>query len=169
LANGGDAYSRGFELEGSIAPVEGLRIGYNAAYTKGALTSLLPGAPTFLLGYQLPYVPKFTGAVNADYGWALRGDWRASVGGGVHYVGEAWTASPGVGFTTKNAAYATADLRAGLSNDRYSINLFVHNVTDKLVYLQQAPLQNLLTGALTALNATPLQPRVVGISFDATF
>ena len=50
LANGGDAYSRGFELEGSFRPVDGLRLGYNAAYTKARLTSLTTGAPPFFTG-----------------------------------------------------------------------------------------------------------------------
>lgn len=176
LSNGGGAYSRGFELEGSLVPTDGLRIGYNLAYTKGALTSLAPGAPPYYLGYQLPGVPRWAGAVTADYEWpAFNNGWRPSVGGSLRYVGEEWVFAPdsptGIGYipNTKNPSYVTADLRAGLSNDRYQVNLFVRNLTNKLVYTSQSAVQDPFSGATYALDSVPLEPRVIGISVDAKF
>jgi outer membrane receptor protein involved in Fe transport len=178
-ANGGDAYSRGFELEGSLVPVEGLRIGYNAAYTKAVLTSLVSTAvivpPPYLLGYQLPGVPKFSGGATIDYEWAAAGDWRASVGAGLRYVGKEYANPPSAQglptslLNTQDPAYTTVDLRAGLSNGRYRVNLFVRNLADKRAYISQTPIQNGLTGDVAGILAVPVQPRVIGISLDASF
>jgi iron complex outermembrane receptor protein len=174
-ANGGDAYSRGFELEGSFVPVEGLTLRYNAAYTKTALTSLVVGAPPYLLGYELPGVPKFSAGATADYNWPAFGEWRANVGAGIRYVGSEFVSPPSIqGLptslpNTKDPSYTTADLRAGLSNDKYAINLFVRNVTNKLVYTSQTPIQNGLSGAVVGILGVPLEPRVIGVSIDAKF
>lgn len=175
LSNAGDAYSRGFEAEGSYSPVEGLRLGFNAAYTKAQLTSVLPNAPVFIIGYQLPGVPTFAGAVTADYSWYVMSGWQATVGGGIHYIGSQWNFSPVVpgkfGFApgSRNPAYTQGDLHAGLSNDRWAVNLFVRNVTDKRVYLQGSPVTSPIFGNTYAFDAVLLQPRTVGISVDARF
>jgi len=172
VANGGDAYSRGFELEGAILPVEGLRLGYTAAYTKAELTRLLPGAPAFLLGYQLPLVPEWSGGVTVDYDWALAADWRASVGAGWRYVGATWdfpVSSPDYIPNTRSPAYATGSLRAGISNDRYSINFYVRNLTDKRVYLYRSPQTDANTGEVYAIDGYMLQPRTVGLFIDVKF
>lgn len=173
LANAGDAYSRGVELEGDLLPLEGLRLGFNAAYTKAQLTGLGAGAPPFLMGFQLPGVPKWSAGLTADYSWSLTGQITANVGAGIRYVGEenagpvstADSGSP----NSINPAYATGDLRAGLLFDRYKVNFFVRNVADKIVYLSQAPQQNPLTGAVTSIDTVPLQPRVIGASIDIQF
>lgn len=172
LANGGDAYSRGFELEGSFRPVDGLRLGYNAAYTKARLTSLTTGAPPFFTEFQLPGVPKWSGGLTADYAWALNDQVQASIGAGIRYVGEHNdNVVADASYTTngRSPAYTTGDLRAGLSTDRFQVNLFVRNVTNKIVYLNQSPQQNPLTGVVQTIDATPLEPRVIGISVDARF
>ena len=67
------------------------------------------------------------------------------------------------------STYTTGDLRAGLSTDRFQVNLFVRNLTNKIVYLNQSPQQNPLTGVVQTIDATPLEPRVIGISVDARF
>jgi outer membrane receptor protein involved in Fe transport len=172
LANAGDAYSRGFELEGSFRPVAGLTLGYNAAYTRARLTELLPEVPGGLLtGYQLPGVPEWSGALNADYSWPLIERLTARVGAGVRYIGEKNVAAISAnGPNTRDPAYTVGDFRAGLSSGQWSVNLFVRNVTDKRVYLSQSPLQSALDSSLIfGIQALPLEPRVAGLSFDVSF
>jgi outer membrane receptor protein involved in Fe transport len=179
LDNGGDAYSRGLEIEGNLVPVAGLTLGYNLTYTKAQLTSNIPGAPPFILNtYQLPDVPKWTGAVTADYNWPLNGDWTASFGGGIHFVGEEISGpvtDPIYSPNAKNPSYATGDLHAGIDNGKLNIGVFVHNVTDERVYLNQAlqtdPLHVHPDGSpiVQFLYAVPIQPRTIGISIDAKF
>lgn len=172
LANAGNAYSRGAELEGEFRPLEGLRFGYNAAYNRGRLTSLLEGAPPFVKGFQLPGVPVWSTGVTADYSWLLTAGIKADLGAGLRYVGgenvtavSADPASP----NAKQPAYTLADLRAGVLIDRYRINFFVRNVANRIVYLSQAPQQSALTGVVGSIDAVPLQPRVIGMSLDVQF
>jgi outer membrane receptor protein involved in Fe transport len=172
LANAGNAYSRGFELEVDFLPLEGLRLGYNAAYTKDRLTSLLPGAPPFLLGFQLPGVPVWSTGLTADYAWSISAKVEANVGAGLHYLGEeniSAVSAIGSSPNSRQPAYTTGDLRAGVLFDRYRINFFVHNVANRRVYVSQAPVQDPVTGAVGSIDAVPLQPRVIGASLDIEF
>ena len=170
FGNGGHAYSRGVEVEGTVTPIKGLQIGYDAAYTKAQLTSNAANAsPPFILGYQLEGVPQWTAGLTAIYSWTLPNDWRANVGGGLHYIDKEWTSTPESGqFITQNPSYTTVDLHAGVTVDRYTINLFARNLLDKRVYLQEAAVTNPFTGT-NFLNSIPLQPRTIGLSIDGKF
>jgi iron complex outermembrane receptor protein len=167
LANVGNAYSRGFEVEGYVLPIEGLRLGYNAAYTKARLTRLAAGAPPLVLGFQLPGVPAWSAGATADYNWPIGDRVTANVGGGVHYVGRENFSTVLAGSpNSRDPGYTTGDLRAGLGIDRYRLNLFVRNVTNKLVYLSQTPMQSAATGVVPVIDARPLEPRTIGLSLD---
>lgn len=172
LANAGNAISRGAELEGQFSPVAGWRLGYSAAYNKNRLTSLLPGAPPFLLNFQLPGVPEWSAGATADYSWRIGAGLQAGIGAGIRYVGEQNVSAVSVSGATPNTrqpSYTTGDLRAALSFDQYAINFFIRNITNEVAYLSQAPAQSAVTGAVSAIDAPPLQPRVIGVSVDVTF
>ncbi len=170
LGNAGHAYSRGFELEGYYSPVDGLRIGYEAAYTKAEITSAGPSA--FLTGYQLAGVPKFSGGLNAQYVWPVFGDWQGDVGASLHYTGGELNDAPtATSLNTKDPAYTRVDLRAGISNDSYEINLYVHNLFNRTAYLQQGVVANAILAPTVPLymSGFVLQPRTIGLSFDTKF
>jgi outer membrane receptor protein involved in Fe transport len=174
IGNAGDAFSRGFELEGVLTPTEGLRIGFNAAYTKAELTSSVPGAPPFILGYQLPEVPEWTIGATADYDWNIAPDWKANVGASFQYSSEAFSSSvqdPAqvINFDAKDPAYAKLDLRAGVSHDNWQLNLFARNVTNERALQSLFVRQNAITGATPFADAVPLRPRTIGLSLDVDF
>ena len=166
LGNGGKAFSRGFELEGVVQPIEGLRLGFNLAYTKAELTENLndPNSSQFVLGVQLPEVPEWTAALIADYEWEVGDGWRLNVGGNVNFVDDSLTSAPlagGADVVTENPSYARLDLRAGLGHDNWKFNIFARNVTDERVYR---------AGFFRAtIDAVPLQPRTIGVSLDVDF
>ncbi|ATQ43367.1 TonB-dependent receptor [Caulobacter mirabilis] len=172
LANAGDAFSKGVELEGVVRPIPGLTVGGNVAYNKAELTRLARGAPAFLLGEQLPGVPTYRAGAYVEYAWDLGDDWRATVGATATYSGERWTAAPtrtGYNNETKDEAYTLVDLRGGFSNGRYSFNIFARNVTDERVYLNGVLLTDRVTRQVFQMNATPLTPRTVGVSASVKF
>lgn len=172
LANAGDAFSKGVELEGIVKPLPGLTLGGNITYNKAELTRLAPGAPSFLLHEQLPGVPSYKAGAYVEYAWDLTDDWRASVGATATYSGERWTAAPtrtGYNNETKDEAYTLIDLRGGVSNARYSFNLFARNVTDERVYLNGVLLTDRVARQVFQMNTTPLTPRTVGISANVKF
>ena len=65
--------------------------------------------------------------------------------------------------------YGVIDLNASLANERYTLRLFAKNVGDKHAYLTYTPQVNAATGEITQIEATVIQPRVIGIAVDAKF
>ena len=62
--------------------------------------------------------------------------------------------------------YATADLRAGVRLDRFSINAYVRNVTDSRGLTS---LGSFLLRPGTTLSAAPIRPRTFGVTVGAEF
>ncbi|MBR0344197.1 MAG: TonB-dependent receptor, partial [Rudaea sp.] len=90
----------------------------------------------------------------------------ARIGGGVRYVGERVTTVTHSPLALPLGAYEAVDLNADIANDRWTVRLFVKNLTNKGAYLSATPLTSALTGAIVDVRATPLQPRVIGVGFD---
>ncbi|MGH8240291.1 MAG: hypothetical protein ACREXP_25195, partial [Steroidobacteraceae bacterium] len=62
-----------------------------------------------------------------------------------------------------------ADFNASVFNDRWSVTLFGKNLADERVYLNPAPLADLLTGVPVRVDAVVYQPRTIGVSLDVRF
>jgi iron complex outermembrane receptor protein len=170
LANAGDAYSRGVEFDVSYMPIKGLRFGLTGAYNKSRVTTLIQGAPNFLLDTQLAGIPVYGAGLTSDYNWHLNDSWQANLGAGVHYSGEYWVSAPiAQGITTQNPAFTTADLHGGVSNARWNYHFYVRNLANRLVYQTGVPVANPLSGTAGSIEAIPLQPRTLGIAVDVKF
>ena len=84
--NGGKAKVKGVELEMAARPVESLQFGLGLAYTDSKLEEDLPIPTQGMSGDPLPYVPEWTGSVNARYSWPMFQSWEGFVGGDWSYV-----------------------------------------------------------------------------------
>jgi outer membrane receptor protein involved in Fe transport len=188
VANGAHGASRGFELTTSYAPVPHLQLGYNAAYIRCELDSVIPEANFMLTGYQLAGVPKWTMSGTADYTWPLVGLWSAHVGGAVRWVGQHWDA-PGDRWigqqgqatgTVQNRllsvmpavvvpAYAALDANAQISKGPLTLRIFGRNLTDKRAYLNRfVMLDGTIYVPVEIVNKI-LQPRTVGVGVGYVF
>lgn len=168
LVNGGTASSRGFEFSSLYSPLEGLRLGLNAAYTDAKLTEDVPGIGG-LSGDRLPYAPKFSGSGTADYAFLRRQDWVFRAGGGFRYTGSRVTEVTHSARSLPLKAYGVLDLNAEVANDRWTFRLYARNLTNKLVYINENPVVNGGTGVMTEIHGVPLEPRVIGFGIDAAF
>jgi outer membrane receptor protein involved in Fe transport len=168
LANGGTARSSGMEFAMLYAPVAGLRLGFNGAYTDAKLTEAVPSLGGFD-GSRLPAVPKWAMSATADWSFPAWADWTGRVGGGVRYVGDTLSSVEGNPLTLPQDSYTAIDLNADVSNDRWTVRLYIRNLADKRVYTSLAPLSNPVTGEIIKVNGVPLTPRTIGIGFDAKF
>jgi outer membrane receptor protein involved in Fe transport len=65
--------------------------------------------------------------------------------------------------------YTAIDLNADVSNERWTLRLFIKNLTDKRAYTNLSLLANALTGEASKVNGVPLAPRTVGVGFDYRF
>ena len=67
------------------------------------------------------------------------------------------------------AGYTAADLNADISNDRYTVGLYVKNLANRKALLTGVDVPDGLTNTPIQRERTVLRPRTVGISFDARF
>jgi iron complex outermembrane recepter protein len=174
-ANGGDARTKGLELTSSLTPLRGLTLGYNAAYTQAAFTSVNPGLQYLVPGYQLSNVPKWAMSLTSQYDWALTSAWRAHAGGGWRWIDREWGSSSAVQSralggapTIELPSYTVLDLNAGAAKGPLSVKLFARNLTDRRAYLQSNVIVD-RTDTPVQVAHYVLQPRTLGVGFDYTF
>jgi iron complex outermembrane receptor protein len=168
LANGGTARSSGIEFSTLYTPVAGLRLGLNGAYTDAKLTEDVPSLGG-LDGDRLPAVPKWATSATADWSFPVFTGWTGRIGGGIRYVGDTFSGVQHAGSTYPQDSYSTVDLNADISNDRWTVRFYVKNLTDERVFTNLTALPNAATGEVMQVKGVPLQPRTIGIGFDAKF
>lgn len=167
-ANGGTATSRGVEANLSIRPVTGLSIDGSFAYVDARLTQDVPGIGG-VSGDQLPNIAPYSGSVRVSYTHAISRDWTANFGAGVRMEDARYSDVNHAADSRRLPGFGALDLNASLSNGRYTLRVFAKNVTDTHAYLSYNVLENGVTGAVTEVEASLLQPRVVGVALDAKF
>jgi outer membrane receptor protein involved in Fe transport len=173
-ANGAEAVSQGMEFTSSWSPLDGLQLGLNTVHTQSELTTVVPGAEYFLIGYQLADVPKWSLSLTTDYDWALTDTWHAHVGGAFRWVGERWgetgvhSRSVGGGPTMELPAYSVLDLNAGIAKGPLVLRTFVRNLADTRA-ISQAIVLGDASNPPAEMEQRILQPRTFGIGFDYSF
>jgi iron complex outermembrane recepter protein len=167
-ANGGNAKSQGLEFTMQARPARGLTISANASLNDARLTQDLPPESSAFgySGERLPYSEPYSGSLSVDQEWPLVRDWVGFVGGRVSYVGaregefRLSLSVPRIHFP----AYTEADLRVGVRDESWVVNLFVNNV---------ANVRGIVGGggnyAQSAYNIFYVQPRTVGASLVKSF
>jgi iron complex outermembrane recepter protein len=173
--NGGKAKSQGLELDSSYAPLRGMKLGFNAAYTQIELTSVVRAAQYLLIGYQLPNVPKWSLSFTADEDWALTTVWHANLGIGLRWVGQEWGSAGGLGVQSRSLggtptialpSYSVLDLHAGIAKGPLTLRAFARNLTDRRAWLNGGFLFPDTSITPGHSDVFILQPRTVGVGFD---
>ena len=169
--NGGDAAINGMELTTSYTPVQNLVFSLNAAYTDAELTALNPNVATpFILHEQIERVPKATLAGTVNYSWTLAGDWTAHVRGGAH-----WTDSEAAVEAAYNKtfyelpAFTVVDLDASITKNGLTFRAYAKNVGNALGLGYVLPQTNGLTGKITQVDYSVIQPATFGVGVIAKF
>jgi len=163
--NGGTARSQGFEATALAAPVEGLSITATLAYTDAELTEDAPGVSGFD-GDRLPSVPKWQTGLSVDYDFTVSGSVTGFVGGGVHYVGDRvspfTSGAPAGNERPVMPSYTTVDLRAGVTFDRYTLQVFAKNLGDERAFGNIG--SEAASGFGAPYSASIIQPRTLGVT-----
>lgn len=168
VLNGGSARSRGIEANASVRPIAGLVLDGTFAYIDSVLTQDVPEIGG-VNGDRLPNVPRFSGSFRASYSQPISEEWMGNIGAGVRVEGSRYSDVNSAYDSRRIPAYAALDLNASISDERYTIQIFAKNITDEHASLTYLPLVNQATGSLTQIEATTIQPRVIGLSVDAKF
>ncbi|WP_162256442.1 TonB-dependent receptor [Sphingomonas sp. Root710] len=166
--NGSKARSKGIEANVTVRPTAGLDLNGTLAYIHSVLAEDAPLA-SGLKGDRLPSIPKWSGSVSVSYTHDLTADWSGTLGAGLRLVDSRLSDLSSAPFARRLPGYAALDLNASVTDGRYTVRLFAKNVTDKRAYSSYSVLNNQATGAVTQINAAIIQPRTIGVSFDAKF
>jgi outer membrane receptor protein involved in Fe transport len=185
-ANAGGARVNGLEGTLALRPVRGLDLSANAAWMDAQLTSDTPGIVGGKSGDTLPYTPKFSFGLNADYEWPVSGTIKAFAGGSLRYVGKQRAGFrsevlivDGAPVFDENGQpvfvpvpqrripdYATIDLRAGADFGRFTLEAYVRNLTNSRGITALGEADNIPGGGILAAF---IQPRTIGVTLGAKF
>jgi outer membrane receptor protein involved in Fe transport len=165
-ANGGTARSEGVEWTFAYTPVKDLTLQWIGAYTDAILTSPAP-AVNAVSGDPLPYVPKWSTAIDASYSWAWFSQFRGFAGATWSYVdarSSDFGSSP-TGTQIQVPSYNTYALRLGIDNDHYRVTLYGKNLSDS------RGITNYIGSGTPGFNgmATVIQPRTIGLTLGVKF
>ncbi len=163
FGNAGNAESKGFELEVTARPVDGLSISGGVGYADAKQTK---SDPTYggTVGGALLFSPKWTYSLNPEYEWRVGGDWRGFVGGNIQYQSKRWSNLEGVALAVPFRPYETVDVHLGVRSDKFDITLFAKNLFD--VY---AGIADNTTMEFAPAKMGIITPRTIGISFSQSF
>ena len=174
--NGVSAVSDGGEFTVTARPTPGLELSANGAYTDAHLTgdtSALVGGRN---GDQLPFTPKYSVSINADYRWAVSGTTNAFVGASERFLSKQSGAFDNTYRTTYGRqrqvpSYNVVDLRAGLDFGRFGLELYARNIldTDGKVSTSATTANGLPVLPGGAIPAGIIRPRSLGAALTASF
>lgn len=157
----GGATSQGVELTLDAQPTDRFTMSWAFDYQDAYLRTREPALGALAVaGARLPGVPRFTAAVNGDYE-VQELSLRPTFGATVRYRDA--VASPFTGLRTPVPAYTTVDLRVGVTLQSVAVQLYCHNLFNRLGAVNGAR----LGATLESLVIT--QPRTVGITATARF
>jgi iron complex outermembrane recepter protein len=169
FVNAGKARSRGAEATLLVFPVKGLTLRATTAFTDSKLTEDAP-VVRGLNGDRMPFVPKVSGSLAADYRFPFAGV-EAWVGGTVGRIGERRSNFSQQPNATSVPAYTTVGLNAGVDVGKLRITLSGKNLND-------ARGINFINTIGLATGANPIgypyaagviQPRTIGIDMSWQF
>ncbi len=174
ITNVGKVRSRGFELEATAAPVDGLNlngsVGYNdAVYLSFPLAPAIQGSVATtqsLSGRPVVEAPRWTVSVGGDYSRALGGGYTGFAGASYAYKSGYY----GYVDDSPNAwlpAYGVVNARVGVRTpgDHYELALWVANALDTRSFSMVIPAS---TGS-GGYYALPAEPRFFGATLKASF
>jgi len=130
--NAANAEVMGVEGDMIYAPADipGLTLTGAFSILDTEITEVLTPTDDVVVGSELAYAPSLQLNARARYEWAAMDDKTAYVQGQIVYSGE--SRSDIIEINAANVdSYATLGLRTGLVADRYSVELFVDNLTNE--------------------------------------
>lgn len=167
-ANGGKATSKGFEGSLALRPAPGLTISATGSYTDATLSEDVPDI-SGVKGDRLPAVPKFSGALRADYEFELGGGNKGSFGAGIRHAGNRLSLVESDPLVARAKAYTSVDLNASVTlGDHWTVRAYARNLFDNKGEMARSTLADGLNRP-SFLAISPLQPRTIGVAPDMAF
>lgn len=170
--NGNKAKSQGAQLSSQYLIGDGFSAQLSLTYTDAAMNQAGPPSSGAVAGAPLPYANKWSGSFSLQKRVPITPRWQGSAQVIYNYFGDRYGPFNSVVPPAPQQPqvfiprYNTVDLLAGISDRRYSVNLFLRNLTDARGITS---LQAEGGGGGGDLQATIITPRTIGISLAANF
>jgi iron complex outermembrane recepter protein len=163
-ANAGNAHVRGAELEVQAIVVRDLTVSANASYSHAALVSTALIDAGFDPGTPIQQVPHWTSSASIAYRHSMTEQLALTARADNTYVGSRTDETFSI---NQLSSYDLTNIRAGVDGGRWSAVLFVNNLADKRVLLNNITQDaiNLPTFNRVAVS----QPRTVGVDLNYRF
>jgi outer membrane receptor protein involved in Fe transport len=163
-ANAGNAHVRGAELEVQAIVAHDLTVSANASYSHAALVSTSLIDAGFDPGTPIQQVPHWTSSESIAYRHSLTDQLALTARADNTYVGSRTDETYSI---NQLRSYDLANIRAGVDAGRWSAVLFVNNIADRRVLLNNITQDavNLPTFNRVAVS----QPRTAGIDLNYRF
>ena len=163
-ANAGDAHVYGGEIEVNAVVVHDLQAMANFSYSHSTLVSASLVDASSSAGSPIQQVPKVTGTLALSYRHQLADDLVVTARAESTYTG---TRTDATYYVNTLPSYELTNIRAGVDLGRWSAVLFVDNVADKRVLLNNVTqdASNVADWNRIAVS----QPRTAGIDFNVRF
>jgi iron complex outermembrane recepter protein len=166
-ANGGSARSQGAEFSVDYAPVAGLTLGLNGAFTDAVLTTDAPNV-NGLAGARLPSVPRWSGSAIARYSTPIYEDWNGQAGLGYRYVSDRYSTVTSDPSTVRAPPFGALDIDTSVFNKNWSVFLYLKNATDRRGWVSPQPIST-ATGTTVQVDTFFILPRTLGAGFTRSF
>jgi outer membrane receptor protein involved in Fe transport len=161
--NAGKARIYGLEGEVTARVGDGFRLSASGAYTNATVRESLPNAGN--RGDRIPYTPRWSGTVTADYDFQIGGS-KANIGADASYVGDRATDFPNTGVNyIRLDDYITVGAHAGVQMGNKRVSLIVRNLLDDDTVYDKF----LLLPPVTVNGSFRNPPRTISLEFGLDF
>jgi iron complex outermembrane receptor protein len=174
--NGAGATADGVEISAGFRPLRGLRLSANGAWNKARLDGATDPLVGGFKGDRLPFSPKYTAALLADYRWTIRDTTPAYAGVSVRRTAGQHAAFD-FDYRTANGrqreipSYNVVDAHAGLELGTWTVELFGKNLGNSDGKTSTASL--LANGSFVnpngALGTGVITPRTIGFTLTKEY
>jgi len=162
--NAADARIKGIEGDINWMPVAvpGLMVSGSFSFLDAKITKLV-GASVAIAGpgEDLSYAPSFQGNLRARYTWDISRDFEAHIQPSLSYSASSFSDIVLIN-RGQQASYLLMGMSFGVRNDRWSVEIFGDNLTDK-----RAQLNNNLVFDKSRVSIN--RPRTIGLRFGVNF
>lgn len=169
IGNAGNAEVKGVEFEFEAHPLRYLSATFSGSYqdaylTEGATQEMFTANPTLgLTGQDIPNVPKFQLDLGLNYTQPISAQWKGTVATDVFYRDAESAYFQSNIYNVPLAPYTLVNLRAGVSNDAWTITAFARNLTDKIAQVSAINSIQDKDALLT------VRPRTIGVTVTRRF
>jgi len=169
-ANAGQAEIRGFEVELTAAPIDGLTLNFALGYADAKITDVgTPPVAGVNLGDKIQGVPNWTVSASGEYIFPIADEMDGLLRADFNHYGRSFSSNNEASAATQRErpAWTALNLRAGIIREDWEITLFVDNVTNTRANLADS--RSIAAETPGRQRIVTNRPRTIGIDVRKRF